>query len=243
MEHNGADSDPRSRLMLSNLRRAVAAALALMLLCGGSAPAAPRPKPPAARPVQVLSFDLVTRFAIISSQGLDSRAMPPEHNLQAHVRLAGGKMRIETRSVDQPRVVLYNPPYIYTLLPRSHAGTRYKMTPAQQHNRLNPQTLLQNPSAIRSTLLQQGAHKVGSTRLQGTVADLYVSNTFMGRPQSLKAWLRHSDSLPLRLEAGSRRMKVVAVWSGYAHTSSPASLFALPRGYAIREAAGPPRSF
>jgi hypothetical protein len=165
-----------------------------------------------------------------------------QQTVNARVHLRGDKARIESTVGGRPLVVLYAAPYAYRLLPSSKTGIRYKLSakpgagglPAN----LSPQAILSNPTAIRAAIKKQGARRVGSAKLNGTPVDIYSVSNFRGQGQNAKAWLRRSDALPLRMEMTSPRLNVVASWSDYqrGHNLAP-SLFTVPAGYRVRDAA------
>lgn len=187
-----------------------------------------------------LTFEMTTRFAAKDAQNATA---DNEQTVEAKVYVAGQRVRAESQLGDRPVVYLYTPPYSYKLLPTSKTGLRYRVSPSSLPGAaasLNPQALLpllQNPGALRAALKQQGAQHIGSSQLGGMAADIYVSNNYKGKPLKVKAWLRHSDALPLRLEMVSKKLTVTASWHNYQRGRVlPTTLFALPGGYHIRDA-------
>jgi hypothetical protein len=158
--------------------------------------------------------------------------------------MKGNRTRIETRLSDQPVVFLYASPYLYKLLPSSRVGVRWRADRTSQGKTManfNVQTLLRDPSMIRTALRQAGARRAGSTRLNGVPADVFTARNFMGKGQAVKVWLRRSDALPLRLEAASPAFSSKVSWRAYRRGPLPDSLFQAPAGYNIRDARGQPR--
>lgn len=199
-------------------------------------------KRPAKLP-NTLSFEMTTRFATKDAQNSNA---DNEQTVEAKVYVDGQRVRAESQLADRPVVYLYTPPYTYKLLPTSKTGLRYHVTPSSlpgAASSLNPQALLpllQNPGALRAALKQRGAQHIGSAQLGGVPVDIYVSNTYQGKPLKVKAWLRHSDALPLRLEMVSKKLTVTASWHNYQRGRGlPVALFALPGGYRIRDAQAP----
>jgi hypothetical protein len=142
-------------------------------------------------------------------------------------------------------VLLYASPYIYKLLPDVKAGVRWKATRSPE--RLLPdaanfdlQTLLRNPAAIRTALQKQGARRVAATTLNGTPADIFEARNFRGKGQTVKAWLRRTDALPLRLESTSRTLSTIVSWRNYQRGPLRDALFQVPVGYNIRNVQGQP---
>jgi hypothetical protein len=82
--------------------------------------------------------------------------------LSARVSMKGNRTRIETRLSDQPVVFLYASPYLYKLLPSSRVGVRWRADRTSQGKTManfNVQTLLRDPSMIRTALRQAGARR------------------------------------------------------------------------------------
>ncbi len=191
----------------------------------------------APRPISTLSFDVTARFAATGAYA------GPQQTVQAKVLLRGDAARVETVVNREPSVVLFAPPYIYRLLPQSKAGVRWKIDARKATSNfaaLDPQQLLRDPTKIKGALLQGGAKVVGQGAIGGVPVEIYQAKNFGGRGQNAKVWLRRSDSLPLRLEAGGGQLKIVASWRNYARPKLPATLFGAPQGYRIRNLTGSP---
>lgn len=169
-------------------------------------------------------------------------ALPPQL-MKARVLLSGQRARIETSGAGSPAVVLYSAPYVYRLLPAAKAGVKWKLAKNQvgAFGQFDPQQMLRNPAQLRATLVQQGAKLTGKSQIGGVAVDVFELSKASQRVSHLKAFLRHSDSFPVRLEAQSSGFKVVANWSHYTRLANvPAAQFAPPKGYAIRESQNPP---
>ena len=206
-----------------------ASALSALILSGTT--------PVVAAPTPNLTFNINAR---VTATGVGAG-----QTLQARVLLHGNRTRIETTYGGQKSVTLVAPPYIYRLLPNSKAGVRWKIDGSRAKNfgalGLDPQELIRNPGKIRALLLQNGAKRTGASTLNGTPVDVYVINTPQDKLSSARAYLRQSDSLPLKLEASGKGLKVLALWSNYARPKDlAASLFRAPQGYKIREAKSAP---
>jgi hypothetical protein len=196
----------------------------------------------ALQPAQALSFQATARFV---DRTTDVGSAMPQQVFAAKVLIKGNRVRIETRLSDQLVVFLYASPYIYKLLPDSKAGVRWMA--ARGPERLLPDAdkfdlyaLLRNPAAIRAALQKQGAKRVAVTTLNGTPAEVFEARNFRGREQNVKAWLRRSDALPIRLEANSRTLSTIVSWRNYQRRPLPNSLFQVPTGYNIRNVQGQP---
>lgn len=170
--------------------------------------------------------------------------------VNAHVLLSGQKARVETRLGQQPSVILWLRPYVYRLLPQSKTGVRYKSTSPMPEMQLPlsqwPQ-VMNDPGKIRGLFTARGARKTGSQTVDGVAADLYTAKTWKtaaGNVSDFKIWLRRSDALPVKMESRSGGLKFAVKWRNY-HRGVPlaASLFAVPKGYKIREGAPPRSSF
>jgi hypothetical protein len=137
-------------------------------------------------------------------------------------------------------VVLISPPYLYKLLPRSKTGTRYHLSKASKNpglTSLDPQPWLRNPAAIRENLKKQGAKRVGTAKLEGQPVEIWTASKFMGQSGQVKAILRLSDALPVRVEIKSKQLTATASWHDYKKIKTlPSSQFQPPAGYRIREA-------
>ena len=203
-------------------------------LLGGAASALAAP---ATSPTSGLGFDVATRVA---STG---KSQIPPQTIKARVLLSGTKARIETQGAGGRAVVLYTPPFVYRLLPDSKAGVKWKLSKVRgsEVGGFDPQQLLRNPDQIRTSLIAAGAKKKQSTSLGGTPVDLFELSRPGQRFSNARAWLRRSDSLPVRLETSGGGLKVVVSWSGYKKLPNVnATQFAPPKGFAIREAQNPP---
>ena len=195
-----------------------------------------------AAPIPNLTFGIEAK---VSTSGGGSGLGAVGQTLQARVLLHGNRTRVESNYAGQKSVTLVAPPYIYRLLPVSKAGVRWKMegSRAKSFNALglDPQELIRNPGKIRALLLQNGAKRVGSSTLNGAAVDIYTLNKPKEQLSAARAYLRKSDSLPLRLEASGQGLKVVATWSNYARPKDlSADLFRAPKDYKIREAKSTP---
>jgi len=184
-----------------------------------------------------LGFDVSARL------GAGARSGVPPQVVQARVLLSGKQARIETSSGGARAIVLYSPPYIYRLLPSDKAGVRWKVSPKSGvgMSGFDVQQLLRNPSQIRASLLQSGAKLTGKTQIGGVPVDVFEMARPGARISHLKAFLRRADSLPMRFEAQSGGLNVVATWSKYARIANVSpSQFAPPKDYAIRQSQNPP---
>lgn len=192
----------------------------------------------AQKPV-TLSFRMTARYSY--KESAEDRAAA-QQTINAQVHLRGNNARIESTVGGRPLVVLYAPPYAYRLLPSSKTGIRYRLGATPRSGglpaNLSPQALLSNPTAIRAALQKQGAKRAGTAQLNGQATDIYTVKNFRGQGQNVKAWLRRSDALPLRMEMTSSRLNAVASWSNYQRGHNlAASLFSVPSGYRVRDAA------
>ena len=159
--------------------------------------------------------------------------------MEARVQIRGERLRVETSLGGRDVVMLYAPPYLYRMYPESHTGVRYNADTLKLpglSSDLNIDALIANPAGLRSALVNQGAVKVKTTELNGVTVDLYKASKFMGRPQQVTAWFRHSDGLPVRLLLESRRLSVVSSWGDYQRKALSADLFSVPGDYRIRPA-------
>jgi hypothetical protein len=185
---------------------------------------------------QALSFNLKAQFEY-RMEGED--AMPADA-LDAKVMAQGRQARLETSVGERPLVVLISPPYLYKLLPRSKTGTRYllsKMSNNPGLSSLDPQPWLRDPGAIRENLKKQGAKRVGVTKMNGQAVEIWTATKFMGQNGQVKAFLRATDALPVRMEIKSKQLTATANWSNYQKIKAlPSVRFQPPSGYRIREA-------
>ena len=159
--------------------------------------------------------------------------------LNAKVIAQGARARLETSVAERPLVVLISPPYLYKLLPRSKTGTRYHLSKSTQNSglsSLDPQPWLRNPAAIRDNLKKQGAKRAGIAKLNGQPVEIWTASKFMGQSGQVKAILRLSDALPVRIEIKSKQLTATATWHDYQKIKNlPASQFQPPTDYRIRE--------
>lgn len=193
------------------------------------------PKATAATPA-ALSFRVKAQFEYRGDGG-DSA---PGDALDAKVVAQGKSARLETAVGERPLVVLISPPYLYKLLPRSKTGMRYRLENASKNpglSSLDPQPWLRNPASIRANLKKQGAKRAGVSKINGQAVEVWTASQFMGQTGQVKAMLRLSDALPVRIEVKSKQLTATASWSDYQKIKSlPASQFQPPAGYRIREA-------
>jgi hypothetical protein len=182
-------------------------------------------------------------FRVTARVGATGQFAGPQQTVQARVLLLGPAARVETETGGTPSVVLFNPPYVYRLLPKSKAGVRWKLdtTHPSNFNDFDPQSLLRDPSRIKVALTRGGAKKLGNSVLTGVPVEIYEARDFGRKGQKAKVWLRRSDSLPVRLEASGGQMQVVASWRDYARPQNlSAALFTAPKGYRVRQVTGRP---
>ena len=190
-----------------------------------------------AAPSPGLGFDVTARVATTGKNQM------PAQTIQAHVILSGSKARIETRGAGTRSVVLYTPPFVYRLLPDERAGVKWNMKKVRggDFGGFDPQQLLRNPSQIRAALLQNGGKRVALSVLNGVPVEVFDVVRPGQKFSTARAWLRRSDSLPLRLEASNGGLKVIASWSKYTKLANvSASQFVPPKGFAIRESQNAP---
>lgn len=183
-----------------------------------------------------LAFRVKAQF---SYRGNGEEAMPGDA-LDAKVVAQGQQARLETKVGERPLVVLISPPYLYKLLPRSKTGMRYQLAKATKTpglSSLDPQPWLRNPAAIRANLKKQGARRVGTSKVNGEAVEIWSATKFMGQNGQVKALLRLSDALPVRVEIKSKQLTATASWRDYRKVKAlPSSHFQPPAGYRIREA-------
>ncbi len=183
-----------------------------------------------------LSFRVKAQF----QYSLDAEDATPGDALDAKVVAQGKSARLETSVGERPLVVLISPPYLYKLLPRSKTGTRYQLSKASKNpglSSLDPQPWLRDPAAIRANLKNQGAKLVGRAKLNGEPVEIWTATKFMGQSGQIKAILRLSDALPVRVEIKSKQLTATASWRDYQKIKTlPSSQFQPPAGYRIREA-------
>ena len=187
-----------------------------------------------------LTFNISARIASTSADGKTSG---PSQNYNAKVSLAGKKARIDSGEGKSRSVLLLSSPYVYRLLPTYKAGIRWQMSAKEgaSFRDFDPQQMLSSPRQIRSSLIQFGAKRIGSSILGSTPVDIYEVKKPGERLSYAKAWIGRSNALPYRLEAKGQGMNIVASWNNYARPSKlPASLFAPPTGYRIRNVASRP---
>jgi hypothetical protein len=183
-----------------------------------------------------LSFRVQAQF---SYRGNGEDAMPGDA-LDAKIVAQGQRARVETKVGERPLVVLISPPHLYKLLPRSKTGTRYPLTKAGKNpglSSLDPQPWLRSPSTIRATLKNQGAKRIGTSKMNGQAVEVWSASKFMGQTGQVKAILRLSDALPVRVEIKSPQLTATVNWRDYQKIKAlPALRFQPPAGYRIREA-------
>ena len=192
----------------------------------------------AAKTPATLSFNVAAR---VETKGSGKTNIA--RSTTGRVFLRGQQVRIESKVGEQNIVMLLLKPYVYRLLPSSKAGVRYKSsTPSPELEAFLADwpTLMNQPFKIRAALLKKGARKTGTAKLGSAAADVYSANRWDGQARPLKIWLRRSDSLPLRLESSASGAKVTLVWSNYQRGAALSSaLFAVPKGFRIREGRAP----
>jgi hypothetical protein len=182
-----------------------------------------------------LAFNVTAR---LSSTGTGS-----SQTFSSRVQSKGNRVRIETKLGDRPVVFLASPPYLYKLIPTSKAGVRWENA-KWDNSRFDIQTLLRNPAAIRTLLQQKGAKQVGRTMIDGVATDIFTARNVMGEGSQVKAWLRRSDALPVRMESRSSGLSALIKWTNYSRDNAMSdSLFRVPADYNIREAQGSPGLF
>lgn len=188
---------------------------------------------PKAAPAKSMSFDLTARFSY-SGRGQTI----PEQVMDAKVWMTGNRVRVESELVGRPLVVLYAPPYAYRLLPSSKTGVKYRAEslPDMTQKLFGTREVMPNPQSIRTALQKAGAKRTGAANLNGTPVDVWSASNFRGKGNRAKAWLRRSDSLPVRFELNGPTLKATASWKNYKIGSAlPATLFTVPKNYRISE--------
>ena len=181
---------------------------------------------------QNLTFAMTARLSYKDAEG-----KTPAQTINARAMLSGQKARLETNLGGKPMVILYKSPYVYRLLPTSKVGQRYKASALPQLADLMPgaNPLTPDPKAVRAALLKGGAVKTMSAKYQGVPVDVYESKRFRNRPDTLKAFLRSSDALPMRVQLDSKNFGAVVSWRDYQRPAKLAdSLFQVPADYRVR---------
>ena len=207
---------------------------------GSQSPAAPAAKLGA----NSLQFDVSARIVVLKN-GKPDADLPPQ-TIAANVAIKNQNARVETESRSKPVVFLISPSSLTKLLPSQKAGVKWKIdtrawtSQTTSSTRLTVQTLMSDPSAIRASLIKNGARKTGSARLNGTLVDIYSATKFGGKAQKLTAWLRRSDALPLRVQTLSPTLSSTLSWTNYRRTNLSDSFFRAPRGYSVRNGTGQP---
>ncbi len=216
------------------------AILPIVFAC--AAPSTPFASAAFAKPVvkapATLSFNIAAR---VEAKGGSEKNIV--RTTTGRVFLRGQQARIETKLGEQTVVMLLLKPYVYRLLPSSKAGVRYKSsTPSPELEAFFSDwpSLMNQPSKIRAALTQKGAKKTGAASIGGVVTDVYSAAKWAGQARPTKIWLRRSDSLPLRMETTAGGAKVTINWSNYRRAAPLlSSLFAVPKGYKIRDGRAP----
>jgi hypothetical protein len=208
----------------------------LAAIAGGANVARAQGKAGAKAPAN-LTFDLTAR--IFYKDGASSSA--PAQTIDAKVWLSGRKARLDTTLSGRPLRLLFVPPFAYRLLPAAKVGQKVSASGLPALGGLSGVVpggdgLSPDPQAIRAALIRGGARKTGSTVLAGVPVDVFTSARFRGRADTVKAFLRRSDSLPARVEINSRNFSAVASWRNYQKPRAlNPSLFAVPPGFKIRQ--------
>ncbi len=210
--------------------------IGLLFFCLVSGQTGSLAAPKTAPPLSALSFRLKAAF----QYHVDTEDAMPGDALNAKIVAQGQQARLETSVAERPLVVLVSPPYLYKLLPRSKTGTRYHLSKSSKEpglSSLDPQPWLRDPASIRENLKKQGAKRTGTAKLQGQAVEIWTSSKFMGQSGQVKAILRLSDALPVRMEIKSKQLTATATWQDYQKIKAlPSSQFQPPAGYRIREA-------
>jgi hypothetical protein len=186
-----------------------------------------------------LSFDVTAQARQRSGSAVQAT--------KAHVLLRGKKARIESSLGGQKIVMLWLPPYVYRLLPASKTGVRYKAStplPEMQALAANWPQLMNNPSQIRATLRSRGARKTGTARVDGVATEVYAASRWNGQNRPVKIWLRQSDALPVKMESRAGDWSFIVNWHNYRRNPRLAApLFAVPKGFRIRDGQPPHSMF
>ena len=207
--------------------RSATFALAGTLLSAVAAQAAP----------QTLSFNVSARFAARDAR---DGSLAAEQSLDARVSAKGNRARVETSFSDRPVVLILAPPYVYRLLPQAKAGVRYRVGEgaSNQLTAANIAAFLRDPKELRAILKRGGAKQSGAQVVAGQRLEVWTATQFAGRPAQVKAWLRPSDALPARLQVSSKTVSLSASWRDYKKGAPlPDTLFSVPSGFKVREAA------
>lgn len=198
-------------------------------------PSLVRAAPKTAPVASALSFRVKAAF----QYHVSTEDAVPGDALNAKIVAQGPRARLETSVAERPLVVLIAPPYLYKLLPRSKTGTRYALSKSSKNpglSSLDPQPWLRNPAAIRENLKKQGAKLSGKAKMNGQPVEIWTASKFMGQSGQVKAILRLSDALPLRVEIKSKQLTATATWHDYQKIKAlPVAQFQPPAGYRIRE--------
>jgi hypothetical protein len=191
---------------------------------------------PSAPPSRNLTFSMTARVFY-----KDGAAAPtPAQTINAQVYLSGKRARLDTTISGRPMRLLFTPPWGYRLLPAAKIGQKFRASSLPPLAALLPgsQGFSPDPNAIRTALVRGGARKTGVATVAGVAVDVYSSDRFRNRPDKVKAFLRRSDALPLRVEIKSKNFEATASWRDYRRPRSiSAATFAVPAGFRIREAA------
>ncbi len=170
----------------------------------------------------------------------DGASSAPAQTINAQVWLSGRKARMDTTISGRPLRLLFTPPFAYRLLTASKVGRKFRASSLPGMSSIMPgnEGLSPDPNTIRAALINGGARKTGSATIGGEVLDVFSSSHFRNRPDRVKAFLRRSDALPVRVEIDSKNFSAIASWRNYQKPSSLSpTLFAVPPGFRIREGA------
>ncbi len=170
----------------------------------------------------------------------DGASSAPAQTIDARVWLSGRMARMDTTLSGRPMRLLFTPPFAYRLLPASRVGRKFRASSLPVLGSIMPggAGFSPDPNAIRAALIKGGARKTGSVSVGGVPLDVFSSTHFRGRADTVKAFLRRSDALPMRIEIDSKNFSAVASWRNYQKPASLSpALFAVPPGFHIREGA------
>ena len=137
----------------------------------------------------------------------DSGAPGPQQSIRGKVLASGDKARMESSVGGRPVVLIVAPPYFYKILPAAKSGRRYKLSevaPLHGVSEIVPQNWMRDPESLRGMLKKQGAKPAGSETVDGVVLEVWTGSQFLGQAGALKAWLRRTDALPVRVEVNAK---------------------------------------
>jgi outer membrane lipoprotein-sorting protein len=175
------------------------------------------------------TFEMVGK----GTQKMGNSTMPQTLNGKFSVK--GNKSRVEMSVNGQSIVMLMNDKGMFMLNAQQKMALKLPTNnPAQRRG--FQEMLVTDPRKALAEMKKQGAKKVSSEKVNGVACDVYAVTPPGNVKQTVKTWVRQSDSMPAKVEVkGDQGDMLIEFKNIKKGVKLEDSVFSVPAGYQVQE--------